>query len=182
MAINSVDVLSENLAAWGIRVVNYEYDGTSVDFQDLMIRITEKRASAVEAEIKPMSLRMKRRNTQLTDLGNALAIIGDIQSKFENNEGDDSKESTMKVTPSAQVGLALVGCSSTVDKVLKLKKSECEYYYQALKTQIDARNNEASKDMTRLQSLVDKRDESYSTATSLMQSIGETRTGTIKNM
>ena len=36
--------------------------------------------------------------------------------------------------------------------------------------------------MTRLQSLVDKRDESYSTATSLMQEVGDTRANTIKNM
>jgi hypothetical protein len=42
--------------------------------------------------------------------------------------------------------------------------------------------NEAQTDMTRLQSLVDRRDESYSTATNLMTSISDTRSNVIRNM
>ncbi len=46
----------------------------------------------------------------------------------------------------------------------------------------DGLNNEAQTDMTRLQSLVDRRDESYSTATNLMASISDTRANVIRNM
>ena len=42
--------------------------------------------------------------------------------------------------------------------------------------------NEAQTDMTRPQSLVDRRDESYSTATNLMTSISDTRSNVIRNM
>ena len=47
---------------------------------------------------------------------------------------------------------------------------------------IDGMNNEAQKDMSRLQSLVDRRDESYSTATNLMNAVSDTRSNLIRNL
>ena len=47
---------------------------------------------------------------------------------------------------------------------------------------IDALNNEGQKDMTRLQSIVDRRDEAFSTASDLMSKIGDTRSNAIRNM
>ena len=47
---------------------------------------------------------------------------------------------------------------------------------------IDSRNNEAQTDKTRLQSLVDRRDESYSTATNLMSAVSDTRSNLIRNL
>ena len=43
-------------------------------------------------------------------------------------------------------------------------------------------NNASQTDMSRLQSLVDRRDESYSTATNLMTSISDTRSNLIRNL
>ena len=51
-----------------------------------------------------------------------------------------------------------------------------------VKTKIDGLNNESQTDMSRLQSLVDRRDESYSTATNLMTSISDTRSNLIRNL
>jgi hypothetical protein len=53
---------------------------------------------------------------------------------------------------------------------------------QALKSMIDSRNNKAQTDMTRLQQLVDRRDESFSTASSLMTSVSDTRGNLIRNL
>ena len=53
---------------------------------------------------------------------------------------------------------------------------------QKLKSVIDGQNNQAQTDMTRLQSLVDRRDESYSTATNLMTAISDTRGNLIQNL
>jgi hypothetical protein len=47
---------------------------------------------------------------------------------------------------------------------------------------IDGRNNKAQTDMTRLQSLVDRRDESYSTASNLMTAVSDTRSNLIRNL
>ena len=53
---------------------------------------------------------------------------------------------------------------------------------EELKSMIDARNNESQKDMKRLESLVDRRDEAFSTATDLMSEISDTRSTLIGNL
>ncbi len=191
MAISSIDVNSDNLKAWGVDVKDYEIDvvvdGTAtkkrIDFQDLLINISEQRAATVEKQIEPMSVRMSTRNRKLDNLGAALAIIADIQAKFTDADDIKPKESSITLTAEAKAGLLLVGYSGgTVGSKLSMDKSTAEYYQQMVKTELDSLNNASSKDMTRLQSLVDKRDESYSTATSLMQAVADTRANTIKNM
>ena len=61
-------------------------------------------------------------------------------------------------------------------------KSSVEGMIQALKSMIDGRNNKAQTDMTRLQQLVDRRDESFSTASTLMTSVSDTRGNLIRNL
>ena len=61
-------------------------------------------------------------------------------------------------------------------------KKWLEYFVQRVKSKIDGLNNESQTDMTRLQSLVDRRDESYSTATNLMTDISDTRSNLIRNL
>ena len=51
-----------------------------------------------------------------------------------------------------------------------------------VKSKIDSLNNAAEKDMTRLESLVDRRDEAYSTASDLMSELSDTRSTAIGNM
>lgn len=183
MAIAKIEVNSDNLKAWGVQVVDYELGGQRVDFQDLLIKVSEQRAATVEKEIEPMSTRMSTRNRKLDSLGAALAIVADIQAKFTDADDTGNKTSTLTLTAEAKAGLGLVDYTGgTVGSTLTMNKSTAEYYQQMLKTELDSLNNASSKDMTRLQSLVDKRDESYSTATSLMQAVGDTRANTIKNM
>ena len=183
MAIQQIDVINDNFLTWGIEVKDYGVGGKRVDFQDLLISISEQRAATVEAEIEPMSVRMSTRNKKLDNLGAALAIVADIQAQFKDANDTGNKTSTLDLSKAARDGLAMVGCTpGASDTKLTLNKSQAEHYQQLLKSKLDSLNNASSKDMTRLQSLVDKRDESYSTATSLMQAVGDTRANTIKNM
>lgn len=182
--IESIDVYSKNLAQWGVEVKDYLLDGARCDFQGLLIEVSEDRARIIEQEIEPMATRMEVRNKRLDELGDALAYIADIESKFtDDSEYKNPKESTDVLTQSAVNGLKIVGYKNAkVGSTLSLNKAQADYYQQKLKTKLDALNNAASDDMTRLQSLVDRRDEAYSTATSLMDKVSETRANAIKNM
>lgn len=185
MAVERIEVMSDNLAAWGVQVFSYGLDNNNVDFQDLMIKITEQRATTVEKEIAPMSTRMTKRNKNLEYLGEALAVLSGIATKFTEDDRKDQKTkySDEAISDAASKGLQMVGFSNiNGSKKAYANPAQAEEYQQKIKTKMDALNNQSSKDMTRLQSLVDKRDESYSTATSLMQSIADMRQGTIKNM
>ena len=65
---------------------------------------------------------------------------------------------------------------------LKMTKYEVEEWLQKVKSKIDGLNNQSEKDMSRLESLVDRRDEAFSTASNLMSEVSDTRSNLIGNL
>ena len=170
--------LSQN---WGnVSFNDYLFSGKRVDFQDLMVMVAEKRAVAVESEVTPMSVRMRARNSDLDLLGQCLAELTAAQATLPSNaKGDDkcSYNFTSEVTKRVKL--------LTADgKELKnnATKESIEFFIQMVKSKIDSLNNASQTDMSRIQSLVDRRDESFSTATNLMTSISDTRSNLIRNL
>ena len=192
-AVEKIGVTNDNLQMWGIVASDYIYDGNRVDFQDLMIRISEKRATTVEGEIQPLSKRMRQRNANLDKLGQATAEMGEFLGHVSKETGDEKLSAT--VSRKGYEGLILAGVNVNEaeenshvvppeggSQTWTVMHSVVDKWNQQLKTKMDALNNASQQNMTRLQSLVDRRDESYSTATSLMQSIADTRASLIRNL
>lgn len=178
--------------SWGANFSDYKIDGKAVDFQDLMVAVSEKRAVAVEAEVTPLTTRIKTRNTELDKLGALLAIFTKAQSNFASDaKGSDTtgvsgitsdqwqllREAYIRQGGSDPGATWNSGWANS-----NYAKSSVEGVIQALKSMIDSRNNEAQTDMSRLQSLVDRRDESYSTASNLMSAVSDTRSNLIRNL
>ena len=165
--------------SWGIQFGDYFIDSKHVDFQDIMVAISERRATAVEKEVQPLSTRITNRNKTLEDLGNVLADLTKMQAQFSSDaKGDDRKSSLLPSSKSV-----LEDVFGTLDfSRLDMTKSEVEEWLQKVKSKIDALNNEAQKDMTRLESLVNRRDEAFSTASDLMSKVSDTRSNVIRNM
>ena len=174
---------------WGSTVYDYQLNGVSTDFQDLMVAISEHRATAVEGEVAPLSTRMRKRNKDLELLGSLLAIFSQTQSKFAHDAsgGDTASVSgvTSEMVPLGCEAYNRKGGSPSTDLRwwnASWSKSSVDGMVSVLKSMIDERNNAAQTDMTRLQSLVDRRDESFTTATTLMTNVSETRDNAIRNM
>jgi chromosome segregation ATPase len=174
--------------AWGATFGDYNYvrlddSGTRtrmLDLQDLMVEISKNRAVKVEGEVKPLATRITNRNKTLDKLGLALADLTNLQAQFDSDAKGSDREGTLKQT-SYETLQEVFG--SLVDfGNLRMKKSEVEYWLQMVKSRIDSLNNVAEKDMTRLQSLVDRRDEAYSTASDLMSEVSDTRSNLIGNL
>ena len=201
---NSV-TLSQN---WGAITFNdYTFAGKMVDFQDRMVAVAEKRAVAVEGEVAPMSVRMRTRNTLLDALGNALAELTKIEASFDGDDDGDldmgdwmtdvtgdllryrlatpctdySSQSSRPEDRDERADFYKAGWVSDGSSYSANKKTIAGMI-QKVKSKIDSLNNAAQTDMSRLQSLVDRRDESYSTATNLMTSISDTRSNLIRNL
>ncbi len=185
---NSV-TLSQN---WGTVTFNdYTFSGTKMDFQDLMVAVAEKRAVVVEGEIKPMSVRMRTRNTNLDLAGSLLAIFTKAEASFDGEAKGSDTTRIEGITPDQYALLAEAYKRRGGDPPDTITdswanddwtKASIEGMIQALKSMIDSMNNASQTDMTRLQSLVDRRDESYSTATNLMTAISDTRSNLIRNL
>jgi len=162
---------------WGVSFSDYKLNGVPVDFQDLMIGISEHRAVAVEKETGPLMQRVKSRNNALDALGKALADFSGVQAQFKN---DDSGGTTRGSVSSTTVATVLKFFNRSMSN--PPSKAAVEEYIQLIKSKIDGLNNSSQTDMTRLQSLVDRRDESFSTATNLMSAICDTRSNLIRNL
>ena len=179
---NSVS-LSEN---WGnIQFYDYTFNGNRMDFQDLMIAVSEKRAVTVEGEVTPMTTRIRTRNTYLDQLGSALAEATKKEAEFESSaagtttmSGWFSAATTATIRKAGGATYFHTDHGSSADTT----KAGIAGIIQVLKSTIDGLNNEAQTDMSRLQSLVDRRDESYSTATNLMTAVSDTRSNLIRNL
>ena len=165
---------------WGVSFSDFKVDGKQVDFQDLMIAISEKRAVTVEGEVTPLTVRIKNRNTSLDALGSALADLTREQASFDSEDDGDDR-SNLEISQTTKDTLAREIGNLNFDN-RKMLKREVEEWIQRVKSKIDGLNNKAQTDMTRLQSLVDRRDESYSTASNLMSAVSDTRSNLIRNL
>ena len=176
---------------WGCRVNDYQIEEngvvTAIDFETLVVRLSTSRAATIEGEIDPVSQIVQKRNEYLERLGNALAELSKAQASFDADaKGTDStgesvkfSDDTVKVVNELASDRALFTGTSGSYKITKMN---CEEAVQLIKTKMDKLNNDSQNDMTRLQSLVDKRDESFTNASSMMQSISDCRSSAIKNM
>ena len=166
---------------WGVSFSDYKINGKHVDFQDLMIAISEKRAVTVEGEVVPLTTRIKQRNQDLDDLGEALADLTAQQATYASDaEGSTKSSHALSDKTRDTCGRLLGWWIDYTDRYLW--KSYTEMFIQKCKSKIDGLNNRAQTDMTRLQQLVDRRDESFSTASSLMTSVSDTRGNLIRNL
>ena len=175
-------IAPENVAlsqSWGVQFGDFFLDGKHLDFQDVLIAIAERRATSVEKEVTPLSTKIQARNKVLEDLGNVLADLTKLQAQFSSDAKGSDRSGTLQQT-SKDILIAVFGTLDWSD--LKMTKYEVEEWLQKVKSKIDALNNEAQKDMTRLESLVNRRDEAFSTASDLMGKIGDTRSNAIRNM
>ena len=209
MAAITMDEIGNIESRWGVKAGDYNVTLNSktdtMDFQDLLVKFSKNRAVAVEGEVEPLTVRINQRNKRLDELGEVLSELTKIQTEFES---DDTGDRDMHSWMSNKTGQALESLGytpkyyATEDDRPKDNEDRADFYkagwagencYSAnkktiegmlsrVKSEIDGLNNEAQTDMTRLQSLVDRRDESYSTATNLMTSVSDTRSNVIRNM
>jgi len=183
--IEKVPVAEDRFASeWGIAVYDYSMSGKAVDLQDIATYVSQRRAMAIESEVEPMQKLIERRSQKLDNYGVVLATLTDMQSQFS----DESTTTATATLPSSQISLneaqevfAQLGITIT-SLTLSFGKAQTDGCVQRLKTLIDEANNTQQKDMTRLQALVDRRDESFTTATSVMTAISDTRSTLMKNL
>lgn len=163
---------------WNVRINDYAVNSVARDFETLLVDFSTNRASTIEKQVKPIETRVRARNARLSDLGQLLSDLSRIQQELAGDEHEASAEGKLKddLVP------IMNSLDSTVLSGSAITKSNCEKAIQLVKTEIDRLNNESQSDMNTLQSLVDKRDESFSTASSIMQAVSDCRSTAIRNI
>ena len=182
---------------WSITPVEYEMTvkdagGVSknvrVDYQDLMVNVAEQRATLLEDEVAPLAKRVKARNQKLENIGFALSQLSSVSAQF-NSEKPNPEVSNVTFDPKTTAIIAEVyknaGMSApsslTTTSAHTVKKAEVDEATQKLKTWSERLNNDSQLNMSRMQQLVDGRDQSFNIATTMMNHISEARGFTIKS-
>lgn len=177
------------MANWGVKVYDYSHRGVHVDLQDMLVSIAQRRALAIEDEVIPLQKIISKRNERLQKYGTVLSKLTELQTQYSGEDTSGKSVSLSGVINSSFTAddfnaiMKTVGYDGVVTgSTLSMSKAAVEGAVARIKSNIDEMNNAAQKDMTRLQAVVDRRDESFSTATTLMTSVSDTRSSTIKNL
>ena len=170
MEIEKVNTQNERLAAIGVKAFDYALINgdvsSQVDFQDLLTTIAVNRADAVEDEMTPLANMMRNHNQRLDKYGNLLAKLNKIDTSFDT-DAQGSTPSSVSLTEEERRILNEIGYNADVNPT----KADTQMYLQATKSAIDGLNNRSQNDVTRLQSLVEKRDQTYTKAAELQKDV-----------
>ena len=172
----------------GIHPNDYALEGSCpVDYQTLAVDLAQARAHALEEEIAPLANKMEARNDELALLGDALAVFTEASERFASDaEGSDT--TTFALDSATYTYLTehhLISAGFSYDasrQQATATKSALAGASEAIKTRMDGLNNAAQTDMTRLESLVARRDEAFEAASSFLNSISGSRDTVLQGM
>ena len=114
-----------------------------------------------------------------------LAKLTELQGQFTDDDHGDKSVSIGNTITSSDFNAIMneIGYGGFLNgSTLTMGKSSCDGAVSRIKSAVDEMNNAAQKDMTRLQSIVDRRDEAYTIATTMMTAVSDTRASLIKNL
>ncbi|MBQ9694191.1 MAG: hypothetical protein IJV69_05480 [Kiritimatiellae bacterium] len=162
--------------------------GETIDYQTLTLHIAKTRAHALEKEITPLAKKMEARNDELALLGYTLATLTEASEQFDSDaEGSDTTSFTLDEKAYCYLldHHLMTGVDFSYDvktSVATATKSVISGVSEAIKTRIDRLNTSAQMDMTRLESLVARRDEAFEAASDFLKSVSGSRDTVLQEM
>lgn len=180
----------EGLSIYGIQQKDYTVEGLPhCDYVKAASTAMLKESTAIEAEATAYAAVLKARQKKLDELGWSLSVLVKAISSMEvGSQGSDDLSSSDDDLWKAQVIVNRYYRDQNKDMILplssdsKVRRDDATKLQAALQYEIDFETNEMQQDMVTMQSLVSKRDNAFSTASSLIQKINSTATSIIGNI
>ena len=174
----------EGGAVYGVQQVSYTVDGVSgKDYAAALTAATMKEAVAIESATTAYTDVVRERERKIDDLSQVMAALTEAQSKLPIKNVDSSDSATVNnaawVNSTAKkYGITLVFKENTADMTRgNLYKGQNDIEYA-----LDTEDNNLQQDMVSLQGLISKRDNAYSTASSIVEKATGTADSTIRNI
>jgi len=167
------------ISVLGTPQCSYTVDGVHGQPYDMAVfRATLCRTAALEDLCNAYMALIRGRERKVDDLGTALASLYQAAANFKQGE-QDPEQANLEVDSSAASILRRYGYT---DASTRMSYNTISKMQEDVKYDIDQENNEMQQDVTQVQSYVSKRDDAFSTANSLMDKVGNTRSQGIKNI
>lgn len=183
----------EGFKVYGIQQSDYTVKGVpNCDYAKAVSTAMFQETGAIESETNAYASVLKARQKKLEELGRALSVIVEALSSMDTDapQSDDLSSPDPDLIAAAAI-LDKYRRDTNEDMILHLVTEDGETRVaresatkaqSALQYEIDFETNEMQQDMVTMQSLVSKRDNSFSTASALIEKSNSTASAIIANM
>ena len=180
----------EGLSVYGVQQKDYTVKGVEhCDYLKAASIAMFQEAGAIEKETSAFAAVLEARQEKLDELGWALSVIVEAVAsmKTKNPKSKDLSAADADLVKASQI-LDKYRRDANSDMRLpvnddnKVRRDDATSAQSALQYEIDYETNEMQQDMVSLQSLVSKRDNAFSTASSLVQKMNSTASALIGNL
>jgi len=171
-------------AVYGVRQYSYTVDGRDgMDYIAALAAASFKDSVAIEAAASSYAAVIRQRQKKVSDLGYALAQINWCMATMDPKSNDPDKKSSANVDlPKAVSLLNQYGISISVTDGNKLTYRNASTAQNNIQYALDVENNNLQQDTVSLQSMITKRDNSYSTAARIVKKADNAASKTISNI
>lgn len=173
--VNEIESIKiDGNVVYGVEQMAYSVNGVKdLNLGDAIAHVSLNRAVATEEVASSFAKALKLRHKKLEDLGRAMALITEDISRLAG------KKVTTKVGKNLEVMTIAkrYGINRSIETLGDWQKLQSDLQYA-----IDREDNDLQQDMVTLQSLGSKRDQAYSTASSLMKKFNKGLADTIRQI
>jgi len=176
----------KDLVVYGQQQVDYTVDGLpNQDFATAVAKAALRRAVTVEDATVALSHAIRKRQTKLADLGNALAVMNRVAADFEADDETTEWSGWSTDLYSVHQVLDRYGVKSLFSisgNQARIQKSDLSLQQVHVENSMDNEDNDLQQEMIALQGYVQKRDEGYNTAYTLVRRALRCQETTIGNI
>ena len=153
----------------------------------LVMAICLNRASKLEADIIALMEEMSTTSAQLADMTKIeQAVIDDFAANQNGHAYDLNNVTVTSSTSAVQLlrDLEVINSSQTYvrnDKILSVADIMYDDFITQIESKMDEKNSFSQQKMIELQSLTNKRDQSYDMISNILKSLNTTMTGIVNN-
>ncbi|MCQ2367802.1 MAG: hypothetical protein MJ109_02180 [Kiritimatiellae bacterium] len=176
-----VDQLKKELV-YGVQIKDYEIGGMKADFSAAIAMASLQQSEAIEALLPALNKTIDARQVKVNDLGEALATLTEALASMDPKSQSPSRVSHVETTKIANLKAILLRYvlpEIETDENGQIIYSEAYRFQNDVQKALDTESNDLQQNMTLLQSLVQKRDNSFEVAHKVLSKANRTASDTI---
>lgn len=184
MPIQTSFSTTDNERIYGTQIRHYSFDGKSVDHSLALALASLQQAEGIESLIPAYRAVIDARQEKVNGLAEALATLSEALGSMDPKDNDTSKKSSIATSKLQRANeiFAKYGISQ-----MELSDGQVSYkvaYYKQsdLQMVLDNESNDLQQNLIQIQSLVNKRDNSFSVANKVISKENRTASTTIQSM
>lgn len=171
----------EGVAPFGIQINNYFINGEEFDYSNVIFQTALFHAASFERESIALTAMVRQRMKKIDDLGAVLSVLNEAYAQLpvKKQKSDDEVGNDKLSGAHTTAGIYGYDIHAWDNKIYR---RDCQHAQNDIQYGIDKEDNDLRQDMLSLESILQKRDNAFSTASKLMKKVLNSSKSIISNM